>query len=168
MYGEKISVGVSRNGFEAWYDSVSSHAATHIKDTPNLHVLAAEVIAQSDLVKPYEQFHMDMGRVVGESDLVENKPGDEIMYAKRLYRDTFSSFNMSQPPQPSRLVTVALRRQQDETYELVTAWIGTNDSPSFPGTPEETPASKDYWSKHSLAWGSQDIQAGSATPICPW
>lgn len=79
-----INLGHSKNGKRVWYDSVLSHAATHFKDTSNLDALVLEVIRDTELKDSYAQFHTDLGRIVGVSDLVIIDDGDEIIYAKRL------------------------------------------------------------------------------------
>jgi len=168
MKERRIPLATSKNSTSVWYDSASSHVTTHIRDTPDLVHLAAEIVRQSDIIGPYLQFHVDFGRTVGTSDLVETAPDDKIIYAKRKNRDCYTVFNKSKEAQPSSLVTVALEMKADGTCELVSAWIGSSDSPSFPGTERETPDSKTYWSTHGLAWGNQEIQAGSETKICPW
>lgn len=104
------------------------------------------------------QFHIDFGRTVGTSDSVENSPGDEIVYTKRLNRNEYAAFNKTKSAQPSSIVTVALEMQEDGTCELVSAWVGPSDSPSFPGTERETTESKEFWAKHALAWGDQEVQ----------
>lgn len=164
----KILLGFSKNGKRVWYDSISSHAATHIKDTPNLARLASEVIRNADLIGHYMQFHTDMGREVGTSDLVDIEDGDKIIYAKRINRNTYTVFDLTKEPQPSSLVTTAFEAKENATYELVSAWIGPSDSPSLPGTEKETTESKGFWSTHALAWGSQEIQPASEITTCPW
>ncbi len=163
-----MSLGVSKNGIPVWYDAVSSHAATHIGDTPGLEGLVAKVTRKTELTEDYLQFHTDMRRVVGKSDLVSIEPGDKVVYAKRLNRDNYSVFNLSKSPQPSSLITTAYEKREDGSYELVSTWIGVSDSPSFPGTERETPDSKEFWKKHALAWGTQEIQSLTKTSICPW
>lgn len=165
---EKVSLGKSKNGIDIWYNKVSSHAATHINDTPGLAALAAEVAHTTDLHGDYLQFHTDMGQIVGNSDLVEIQPGDKIVYAKRFNRDSYTVFNLSRPPEPSSLVTTAFELRDDGTYELVSTWIGPSDSPSFPGTERETPDSKEFWSRHALAWGTQEVQPSTQIDVCPW
>jgi hypothetical protein len=164
----KINLATSKNNVEVWYDSVDSHAATHIADTPNLDKLAAEVVEQTDISGPFMLFHVDLGRVVGKSDLVENDPDDELVWAKRKNREEYTVFNKSKSAQPSSVISVALEAREGGTYELVSTWIGPSDSPSFPGTERETPDSKDFWAKHALVWGNQEVQPGSETSICPW
>lgn len=165
---ERITLGVSQNGIAVWYNAVSSHAATHIADTPNLKDLATEITGRTSLTNDYAQFHTDMGYTIGASDLVATQPGDKIVYAKRLNRDSYSVFNMSRQPEPSSLVTTAYEKQPDGTYELVSAWVGPSDSPSLPGTDRETPESKEFWAHHALAWGAQAIQESTLTETCPW
>jgi hypothetical protein len=168
MQTQRTTVATSKNNIRVWYNPISSHAATHVTDTSNLLKLAAEVVDRTEIVGSYIQFHVDFGYTVGASDLVEIDDGDEIIYAKRQNRDHYTVFNRSKPAQPCSLVTVALQLQNDETYELVRTWIGPSDSPSFPGTKRETLDSKVFWSQHALAWGNQDIQAGTETTNCPW
>jgi len=165
---QRTPVATSANNVSVWYDAVSSHTATHILDTPSLLELAKEVIEQTTIDTSYMQFHVDLGRIVGVTDLVENDPGDEIVYAKRKNRDSYTAFNKTKQAQACSIVTVALEERSDETYELVSAWIGPSDSPSFPGTERETTDSKDFWYKHALVWGNQEIQPESITKHCPW
>jgi len=164
----RITIGKSSNDKIVWYDSVNSHAATHIADTPQLKHLAAEVINKIELIDDHNQLHRDLGRIVGKCDLIKNQPGDEIVYAKRINRDEYTVFNKSRLPESSNDVTVAVEKQDDDTYKLVSTWVGPSDSPSFPGTAQETSASRIFWNEHSLAWGTQDIQPGTETVICPW
>jgi hypothetical protein len=164
----RIYLGDSKNGKHVWYDAVSSHAATHIADTPGLEALASKITQNAELTGGYMQFHTDMGQPVGMTDLVETEPGDVVVYAKRLNRHEYSVFNLSKKPQPSSFVTTAFELHADGTYELVSTWIGLSDSPSFPGTERETADSKVFWSTHALAWGRQEIQTTTKTMTCPW
>ena len=168
MKSQREFLAKSKNGKVVWYDPHTSHAATHLSDTPNLKQLAAEVVERVVFEDKYYQLHKDLGRIVGESDLIENQPGDEIVYAKRLNRNEYTVFNKTRPAKLSSLVTVVAEKRDDDTYELVSAWIGLSDSPSFPGTEKETPESKQYWSRHSLAWGRQKVQSGTVITDCPW
>lgn len=163
-----IFLAKSQNHKNVWYDAKHSHAATHIADTPGLKALAAEVIERSELVGDHMKFHMDLARIIGQTDLVENEPGDELIYAKRLNRQEYTAFNKSRGPAPCSAVTVVVERQPDDNYELLSTWIGSSDVPNFPGTENETPESRTFWAQHALAWGRQDIQPGTETSVCPW
>jgi hypothetical protein len=171
---EQEFLATSRNGVKVYYDPVESHAATHIADTPQLKSLAIEVIGKTDIQGEVMEFETDMGRVVGNTDGVVNEPSDIIVYAKRKNRDEYTPFNKSKSSQPSRFVTLALKRQPNGNYELLSAFVSPGDtlagepSPPFPGQPNEAPNSREYWTKHSLAWGTQEIQEGTETSVCPW
>lgn len=158
----------SANGAEVYFDPVDSHTATHFADCPPLRGLAKEIIEKTVLDQEYMGFDTDMGRIVGNTDAVENDPGDEIVYAKRMKRDVYTSFNKSKLSQPCSVVAMALGRENDGSYNLLSTWIGSIDSPPFPGDKDETPESKPYWMSHSLVWGSQAIQPGTETTECPW
>jgi hypothetical protein len=161
-------VATSRNGIAVYFDPSGSHTATHFADTPQLKSVCIEVIESSDIANDFMLFDTDLGRVIGNSDEVTNSPGDVIVYAKRLNRDVYTSFNKSKQPQPSPYVAVGLQRLPNKTYELVSAWIGRANSPAFPGDAAETPESKQFWMAHSLAWGNQAIQEDTLTDVCPW
>lgn len=165
---DRQNIGTSENGINVWYDPINSHAATHFNDTPQLKELIEEIIPETNIDWDYMKFHTDFGRPIGMSDLVANDPGDELFYAKRLNRDTFTVFNKSKSPQPCPLVAAIIEKKDDGSYELLSAWVGPANSPSLPGTERETPDSKDFWNKNSLAWGTQEIQPGTETTICPW
>ncbi len=161
-------LATSKNNIPVSYDPVDSHATTHFSDTPQLKGLTIEIINGTNLLNDVEYFEKDIGRVVGNSDEVRNDPNDEIVYAKQLNRDVFTSFNKSKSAFPCSLVSLYLVRQIDGSYELQSAWIGSRNSPPFPGDAAETPESLPYWTTHSLAWGTQKIQPGTETTICPW
>lgn len=158
----------SENGMDVLYDPVNSHTATHFADTTNLKKLAQEILAKKILDEDKMFFDTNMVRIVGKSDLVENDNGDVIVYAKRKNRDVYTSFNKTKTPQPCSIVAIGVARIGEGQYELLSAWIGSIDSPPFPGDENETPESKDFWLKHSLAWGAQEIQEGTETLSCPW
>lgn len=109
-----------------------------------------------------------MKRVIGLTDGVEIDETDELIYAKRKNRDTYTVFTKSRQPQPSRFVSVVLKRQVERTFELLSTWVGKYDSPPFPGDKNATPESIPYWSTHALVWGNQEVQSGTETTICPW
>lgn len=150
-----------------YYDPSDSHAATHFADALGLKELTREITARTVLHGDVMFFDTDMGRAVGNTDEVTNDEDDEIVFAKRRNRNVYTSFNKSKRSQPCSVVTTVYKKQNDESYELASAWIGSAGSPSFPGEPDETPESKPYWLVHSPVWGSQEIQPGTETTVCP-
>jgi hypothetical protein len=161
-------IATTANNIRICVDPVRSHAATHLADTPNLRQLVHDTLTSTVIDDNRLLFETVFDSIIGTTDLVANDPDDEIVYAKRLNRDTYTSFNKSQAPQPCRIVTIALTKLDDSNYELASAWIGTSDSPPFPGDENETEESKPYWTTHSLVWGTQAVQPGTITMQCPW
>ncbi|MDB5184788.1 MAG: hypothetical protein JWN38_596 [Candidatus Saccharibacteria bacterium] len=161
---------ITQNGVSVSYDPIDSHAATHFDDTPQLKELVIEVLTTSTLVADREAFDIDLGRVVGTTDVVTVDTSDEIVYAVRKNRDDneYVPFTKSRPAEPSSWVTVSLDKQPDGHYILFSAWIGRYDDPPFPGTEYETPESRPYWTEHAFVWGSQVIKPGTETTTCPW
>jgi len=161
-------LGISKNGKRVLVDLIGSHAATHIKDEPSIEALLTEVIPKQVLTGDYLQYHIDMDREIGVTNCVATDRTDDIVWAKRNGRDGYTVFTKSRQSQPSSLLTVAFEKLDESSYKLVSTWIGEADSPSFPDTPRATPESKPYWSSHALVWGSQAVQPGTETKICPW
>ena len=160
-------VGYSKNHVTIVYNPNGSHTATHFADTPQLKALVKEVIAATVTTGRPMWFETDMGRVVGVSSLVETDTTDDIAYAKRLNRDTYTRFTKNREPQPSSIVTIAIKPIDEETYELSSAWIGPVGY-SFPDDPNAVPESREYWENHALVWGTQEVQPGTETKHCPW
>lgn len=160
-------IGYTQNHIAVYYDPVHSHAATHFKATPGLKALVQEVLAGIVTTGEYMWSETDMGREVGATDLVETDSTDEIVYAKRQGRSTYSRFTKSRRPQPSQIVTVALEPLDENTYLLKSAWIGPVGY-SFPDSPDAVPESREYWANHALVWGEQAVQPGTETNRSPW
>jgi hypothetical protein len=156
----------TKNGYEVYIDMERSHALTHLSKTSGLEAAAKEFIAGIGVCGDQLRLEKDMGYVVGFVDLVETKTGDDIVYAKRPHRETYSRFVKNKKSAPSSWVTLDLRRKGD-LYELYTAFVGRL-TPSFPGGDFLPDQSKDFWSRHALVWGSQEIVPGTETKECPW
>lgn len=168
IMGRREFLTKSQKDVDVYYDPFGSHAATHFADSPGLKELCVEIISHTDLDGEEMLFEKDMGYVIGVTDLVYDSPGDEIVYAKRKNRDTYTPFNKTKQPEPSSLVSLGLKKQDSSSYELLSAWIGSINSPPFPGDKDETAESKPYWMSHSLVWGTQEVQPGTETSTCPW
>lgn len=160
-------LGRSLNNTLVVYDIESSHAANHFADTPCLKELAREIIAQTRTTGEYMWFETDMGRIVGRTDLVETVETDDIIYAKRPGRGGYTRFVLGCLPRACSVVTVAMQPIQDEQYELVSAWIGPIGVP-FPDDPAATAGSQEYWARHALVWGTQEVVPGTERSDNPW
>lgn len=155
-----------KNGVDVYLDAETSHALTHFAHSPTLREFAQKLVSETEAGGDVIRLDKDTGETVGMSDLVETEEGDEIVYGLRPLRQTYSRFVKNKTPSPTSWITVDIRRKGGE-YFLHTAFIGRL-TPSFPGgeyLPEE---SREFWSKHALAWGSQEIVPGTETTECPW
>lgn len=160
----------SKNGIGVFYDPEDSHTATHFKDAPGLRDVVVEYLSNKDLKGGLIAEDVDMGRTIGMSDVVPVAQSDEIVYAMRSKRKDqgYVPVTKSQTSKPCSLLSVYLIRQDPETYELSSAWIGEYDSPNFPQMDNATDDSEPYWRKHAFAWGSQEIIPGTERADCPW
>lgn len=162
----------SKNGIDVTYDPSSSHAATHLEDTPQLRELVVEIIVTLDLNGQAIAQHYDMGRIVGTCDVVNTDNDDMVVYGvrKNRYDDGLVPFVKNREGEPCRYVTIQLVPQTDRSYVLSSAWIGTFDEEDepFPLSKDANERSVDFWNKHAFVYGSQEIIAGTEIKICPW
>lgn len=167
MDSDKQFLCTSKNGKKVFYDSVYSHAATHFNDAPELKNIVIEILTNKALQGKKIEGDIDMGRFVGNMDVVEVDNTDDILYAKRKNRDEYVPFTKSRTVQPTRFVSMGLILR-DENYELTSAWFGEFESPPFPGETTATQESVVFWNKHAFVWGSQGVQEHTVTDVCPW
>jgi hypothetical protein len=160
----------SKNGKDIYYDPIHSHAATHFEDSTNLKDLVVEILKNKDLIEDNINFDIDMGRIVGTTDVVQTNDSDQVVYALRKNRTEqgLVPFVKSRQGEPCSYVSVSLIKQPGSSYLVSSAWIGEWDDPPFPGEPHANENSKKYWKRHAFVWGSQEIQVGSETQKRPW
>jgi len=160
----------STNDKNIVFDPINSHTATHFNDAPKLRSLAEELLSNMALEGELVAKDFDMGRTIGNSDVVEIDDSDVIVYAMRKSREDqgYVPFTKSRTSQPSQIISVYLIRKDDETYELSSTWIGELDSPAFPQMHNATEDSIPYWEKHAFVWESQEIIPGTKITNRPW
>ncbi|MDB5170313.1 MAG: hypothetical protein JWO35_7 [Candidatus Saccharibacteria bacterium] len=168
----QIFLCTSKNGKRVTYDPIHSHAATHLEDTPQLKDLVIEAIQNMTLKEDSIGTEIDMGRIVGTSDVVDVDSTDEVVYGIRKNRDKegHAPFVKSRHGDPCSYVALHLVKQDDGSYVLSSTWIGTfsGDDEPFPNAPDATVRSKEFWNKRAFVYGSQEIQAGTETTKRPW
>ena len=67
----KVIIGVTQNGKVVYIDSDSTHAHTHLSDTPELLRLVKEALGSIIAEGGSVYTEIDMGRIVGKTDLVD-------------------------------------------------------------------------------------------------
>ncbi len=161
---------ISANGKNIVFDPVNSHAATHFNDASTLRAIAEGLLTSMSLEGDLIAKDVDLGRVVGNSDVVGIDETDEVVYAMRKNREDqgYVPFTKSRSSQPSSMVSMYIVKKDDETYELSSVWVGEYGSPMFPQMDNATAESIPYWSRHAFVWGSQEIIPGSVLTKCPW
>lgn len=156
----------TKNGFDVYVDTESSHATTHFAHHPKLIDAVKGTIPSIETNEDVVRVEVDTGEEVGTTDLVETSEQDEIIYAKRPLRTQFSRFVKNKNSKPTGWITIDMRKD-GEVYDLYTSFVGRL-TPSFPGGNYLPEQSKEFWSKHALVWGSQEVMPGTETTQCPW
>jgi hypothetical protein len=160
----------SANGLQVVYDPLDSHTSTHFNDTPKLKDSVIELLAYRTLEGESVGEDVEMGKIIGNSDVVNVNNEDVIVYAMRLKREDqgYVPFVKNRISEPCSLISIYLERINPDTYELKSTWIGEFDSPMFPQMENATAESVPYWLSHAFVWGSQKIIPGSERSDCPW
>ena len=106
--------------------------------------------------------------VVGYSSCVPTYRGDDIVFAHRVGRDRPSRFVRNRRAEPTRIGTVVLELNGDETSYLVrTAHLGPL-APIEPwGLEAPSPESIRFWNHHAFAWGSEPVAKSTVTSALP-
>jgi len=163
----KVLLAVSANGKRIYYDDESSHAATHLAATPQLLPVLKEFLATQSFDAEETALDHDAGQIIGNTDLCRVTDADEIIYAKRPNRDTYTKFVKGRSPMPTSVFSVVVRKNTSGEYELFSAWVGRL-APPFPDSDEANSESKPFWDNHALVYGTQTIQSGTETSVQPW
>ncbi len=157
----------SVNGREVYINLISSSAGLTIKRQPHLLQLVKEVVAKKKLVGPKVLVEQEMGRVIGNSDVVVTNEKDTIFYAQPHKKDVFSRYVKNRSVLPSSKLTIILEQDEDHNYEVVDTWVGPS-IPPFPGDKDENSESKTYWETHALVVDTQVIQPKTITKTSPY
>ena len=137
----------------------------HIIGNPNLIDLVKEVVLSSDLKGKNIGIEKDLGRIVGQTSCVTTTESDEIVYAKRLYRDSFSRFVKNRALEDTSFVSVVLF-EKEYGYLIWSAWCGRL-VPTSPDSTGRMKTSEGFWSNHALVYDESLIQPETVTKIKP-
>ena len=156
----------TRSGESVYIDHEATKVGLHLAEAPQLLQLVKEVLTIRDVEGENVALEVDLGRIVGETSLIETTDDDEIVYARRLQRDKYTRFVKNKELMPTSWVTVILHKV-DDGYNLWSAWCGKL-VPTSPGGEDEMPKSQGYWRNHALVYDADIIQADTVTEVCPW
>src|SRR6478672_6233102 len=85
-------LAVSENNQSVFFDIEHTNIGLHMIEYPTILELVKTVVQHSVLEGENVGIEYDMGKVVGKTSCVETTEDDEIVYAKRLQRDSYSRF----------------------------------------------------------------------------
>lgn len=153
--------------YEVYVDLIASSAGHYLSRRPYVINLIKEVLPSLDLHGDRLIIERDMGRAIGNTDIVATSDKDTIYYAQPVKSQVFSRFARNRYPESSQIITIIARRDSSGSYEIQDTWIGAA-SPPFPGDDYEDADSKTYWQTHALVHDSRVIQTKSVTKTCPY
>lgn len=160
-------IGTSANNRQVYTKIINSDAGRCFSRQPHLVSLAKSVVESLDLTDSVMRVTHDMGRTIGNTNIVATKDTDHIFYAQRPKQSNALRFVKHRMMEPSSELSIVLQRDSDGNYELTDAWVGPA-CPPFPGAADERADSKAYWQTHALTAGSESISLQSVTTTCPY
>lgn len=160
-------VGVSRNDRQVYVSIINSAAGRYLGRQPYLVGIAKAVVETLNLTKKELIITQDVGRTIGNTNIVATGVKDSIFYARQPKQVYTSRFVKNRSMEPSSELSIILVEDGEGNYELVNVWIGPA-CPPFPDAPNALESSKTYWLNHALTAGSELIDLQSATNACPY
>lgn len=166
---EPLLLGLTKNNISVFLTEKSSHAKTHFAHHPRLEAAVKNAIPNITLHAEMVRMQVDTTDIVGTSDLIETTSDDEIVYAMRVARTSYSRFVKNKKPVETNSIVIDIRRDRNNptTYFLYTAYVG-HLVPSFPGGEYQPEQSIKFWSNHALVWGTQEVLPETITTLYPW
>jgi hypothetical protein len=163
----KYNIYDSGVGYKVYVNLISSSAGQYASRHPQVINLMKEALASTKLKDAVIVVEKDMGRVIGNTDIVKTTDKDTIYYAQPVKQTVFTRIARNRYPAPSRKLTMHLKQDKAGNYEIINTWIGPS-SPPFPGHVDEKANSKTYWQNHALVQDAQKLQSQTITKTCPY
>lgn len=161
-------IGRTSNNIPVYVNLITSEAANHIAQQPNLLTLATEVLQHTELAGANINTEQDMGRIIGYDYVVETTDADVVFYAQLVRENIYTRFVKNGNPLPTRHLTIALDySQSDKQYNLNDVWVGRLRPPR-PGSAQATKKGNLYWEKHAFIFENQPLQSRTLTKACPY
>lgn len=139
---------------------------SHIHESVRSYI--SEALARIDSEqKIFFVEEIEFGKEIGKNVCVLTNENDKIIFAQRPNRFGHTRFVIGKVPEPCSSVVVILKRTEEQSYILLTAFIGRKAEPE-PWDKNATERSAEFWSKRALVWGSEPVIPGTETSVCPW
>jgi hypothetical protein len=154
------------------------HMGAHKKDffrnwEEELNYIQADSLIHS-LTKDFEVMTIELSKPTGFSALVETTEKDDVVYAKRVGRETYTRFVKNKEKEITSNLVVILKRNKfnPEEYYLITMYPGT-ESLKEPediniSSKDELLKSIDFWNRHALIYDESIIDKSTIKTYCPY
>lgn len=146
----------SKNGRQVFIDVEETNLNVHVLEDPRLLELVKEAVGNSVIEGDNVGLEYDAGRVVGTTNCVTVTDADEIVYAKRVGRDSYSKFVKNKDPEPTSTVAVVLF-EKEYGYLVWSAWCG-NIVPVQPDESGKMVTVSGFWDTRALIYDPKIIQ----------
>lgn len=163
----KHPIGQTKNGVPVYVDLIRSQAAVDIAQQPHIITLVKEALQQMEVTELEVVTEHDMGRVIGYDFVIATTDKDPVVYARLTREDVYTRFVKNGQPQSTQYLTITLRRDENNEYELHRSWMG-HRRPPRPGSDQETAKDRLYWAKHAFVLSNQALQLSTVTKTCPY
>lgn len=155
----------SLNQVKVFVDLENTNLALHVIENPNLQSLIKEVVEKSVLEGDKVALEVDLGRIVGTTSMVEIGDGDEIVYVKRLGRDSYSKFVKDRELIPTSWVVTILFKE-DYGYLVWSGWCGRL-LPQEPDGKGGSRTAREFDRTHALVYDPNIIQIDTLNTTRP-
>lgn len=162
-----FAIGTSANDHQVYTNIINSAAGRCFSRQPHLVSLAKGMVESLELTDSTIRVTHDLGRTIGNTNIVATRDKDQIFYAQRHKQSDILRFVKNRSMEPSSELSIILHMDSDGNYELTDAWIGPA-CPAFPGSAEQSDDSRMYWQTHALTADSESISSQSITSVCPY
>ena len=160
-------VGESRNGRQVYVSIINSAAGRYFARQPHLVGIAKTVVEMLNLTGSELSITQDIGRNIGNTNIVTTDDKDTIFYARLLKKSQTLRFVKNRSMELSSELSITLLEDSEGNYELIDAWIGPA-CPPFPDASNAHADSKTYWLSHALTAESEHVDPHSMTRVCPY
>ena len=163
FYATNISKGfLSKDGCLV-VDHLRSHVHGDLKQ--KLSTIIKEISCSN---RNYIHGIFQFPNIVGQSNCVPITWEDEIVYAKRLGRQTYSKFVKNRESIPTNQISIFLKRHLD-IYIIMSCYYGDFHidaiSSDFESIVDERLS---FWDDHALIFRTAQIDPATITTRCPW
>lgn len=155
----------SANGHDVFLDKYATNIGVHLIENPELLELVKEALAQSEVEGENVAIAVDMGRVIGVTNCIKTTDEDEIVFARRKGRASYSRFVKHRKSEETSTLAIILHKKP-HGYNLWSAWCGK----LVPTKPDESGRMKTvegFWDSHALIYDPHIIEPGSESTTKP-